>query len=79
MPWHLSESLAVLPSLASQVALQSYQVLALFLIANMLTTCCFLPVVSGVYDCTHKWVSETGAIIGCVSGIFFTCIYGAGE
>lgn len=54
-------------------------VLGLFLIANMVTTCCFMPVLSGVWRVTGKYVTETAAIVGCCVSIFTLCAYGAGR
>ncbi|KAJ9528615.1 hypothetical protein QJQ45_020409, partial [Haematococcus lacustris] len=65
------------------VALQGYPILSLFLITNMLTTCCFLPMLSGIlggaWPSTKRWITESAALCGCFTAILTTCGYGAGR
>eukprot|EP00798_Chlamydomonas_sp_ICE-L_P029076 gene29076-32284_t len=58
------------------IALQNYPVINLFLISNMITTCCFIPVVIGIV--TDKIVSESAAIFSCVTAILTALAYGIG-
>jgi hypothetical protein len=58
---------------------QSFNILQLFLITNMLTTCWFLPVLAGLWDCTTNFVGETGAIFGGSVAVLTTLAYSIGR
>jgi SSS family solute:Na+ symporter len=61
------------------VACRKYQVLSLFLIANMLTTCWFLPLLSGLFDWSSEFVGETGVIFSGSAAVLSTIFYSAGR
>ena len=61
------------------VATRKYKVLQLFLIANMLTTCWFLPLLSGLFDWSTEFVGETGVLFSGSTAILSTIFYAAGR
>ncbi|KAI9144516.1 hypothetical protein BKA69DRAFT_1025752 [Paraphysoderma sedebokerense] len=50
--------------------------LNLFLIANILTSACFVPVVIGMFDLERKWISGYSVLFACLGGILSICGYG---
>ncbi|GAX81943.1 hypothetical protein CEUSTIGMA_g9371.t1 [Chlamydomonas eustigma] len=61
------------------VATQSFQILQLFLITNMLTTCWFIPVLCGLSDFTTDFVGETGVVFGGIVATLTTIAYSTGK
>lgn len=61
------------------VGTRKYKVLQLFLISNMLTTCWFLPLLSGMFDYTRDYVGETGVLFSGSAAILSTIFYSAGR
>ncbi len=60
-------------------AAQDYPILSLYLIPNMLTSCCFLPVLSGIFERTRTLVTETTVVFGCCFAVLSVCMYGGGR
>eukprot|EP00293_Proteomonas_sulcata_P008380 CAMPEP_0184313846 /NCGR_PEP_ID=MMETSP1049-20130417/68371_1 /TAXON_ID=77928 /ORGANISM="Proteomonas sulcata, Strain CCMP704" /LENGTH=195 /DNA_ID=CAMNT_0026631403 /DNA_START=59 /DNA_END=646 /DNA_ORIENTATION=- len=60
------------------IALQGYQVLSIFLVANMLCTCSALPLVLGTWDTPRGryYVSEGGFLFSLVCTIGTVSLYG---
>uniref|UniRef100_A0A7R9V1J1 Uncharacterized protein n=1 Tax=Chlamydomonas euryale TaxID=1486919 RepID=A0A7R9V1J1_9CHLO len=59
------------------VATQKYSILQLFLIANMLGVCWFLPVLSGLWDFTTDFVGENGCLFSGSFAVLWSVFYGA--
>lgn len=57
---------------------QKYTILQLFLVANMLTTCWFLPLLAGLWDVTTDFVGESGAVFGGSISILTSLAYSSG-
>lgn len=53
------------------VALQGYNILQLFLLANLITTTSTLPLIAGIIPgrSVQKWVTPTSALSGCFVGM----------
>ena len=62
-------------------ALNGYSVLSLFLIANMVCVCCFMPVMLGLWNSPlgRKLITESGLIFSCTIAILTVCAYGVGN
>ena len=45
----------------------------------MATTCSFLPVLLGLWDCTHQYITESAAIFGIVVAYLTCTAYGIGR
>lgn len=56
-----------------------YTILSLFVITNVLCSCCFIPVCVGLSERIRPYVSETCAMAGCFCGILSVSAYGAGS
>ncbi|MEW5319668.1 MAG: hypothetical protein WDW38_010808 [Sanguina aurantia] len=61
------------------VSFQGYTILSLFVITNVLCSCCFIPVCVGLSERIRPYVSETCAMAGCFVGILSVSAYGAGS
>lgn len=63
------------------VSLQGYPVLNLFLVANMLCICCFLPVLLGLWDgpLGRRVMTQGAMISGCVVAMLALMAYGIGD
>ncbi|KAI8928060.1 hypothetical protein BC831DRAFT_450236 [Entophlyctis helioformis] len=58
------------------VGLQGYDIIRLFLIGNMVTTCCFLPFAAGLIPALNGIVSGTSAILACIFSFFSVAVLG---
>jgi len=64
------------------LALWNGRVLSIFLTANMVGTCTFLPVVIGGFMDNDDWkpvLSETPYILSCITSVLVTTAYGVGR
>ncbi|KAG2437853.1 hypothetical protein HXX76_005471 [Chlamydomonas incerta] len=61
------------------ISLQGFQVLALFLITNMLTTCMFLLIGLGLSERLKGFVTETSVIVGFCTAMLTVTAYGIGK
>ncbi|KAG2497326.1 hypothetical protein HYH03_004490 [Edaphochlamys debaryana] len=61
------------------IALQGYQVLALFLMANTLTVCAFLMLSLGLVDRLQPYFSETAVIVGFSVAMLTVTAFGIGK
>ncbi|KAI9136790.1 hypothetical protein BKA69DRAFT_1042257 [Paraphysoderma sedebokerense] len=50
--------------------------LNLFLIGNILSTSCFIPVISGVFDPQRRWVSGYSVMFSCIMAIISVSVFG---
>jgi hypothetical protein len=51
------------------IATRSFQVLALFLVGNLLSCCAILPLIFGLIPRFRAFFSETGFVLGIISGV----------
>lgn len=58
---------------------QGYKVLDLFLITNLLCTCCVVPVALGALDSLKPFLTESAMLMGCWTGILTLTAYGIGK
>ncbi|KAK9721735.1 hypothetical protein K7432_003202 [Basidiobolus ranarum] len=58
------------------VALGGYPVLNLYLLANLVATCCALPVLLGVSRRVKDYVTPGSVLFGCLTGFFSILVYG---
>ncbi len=56
-----------------------YPILSLFLISNMLTTCCFLLVALGLWERAKPYVTESGLVFGFCVAMLTCTAYGIGD
>ncbi|GIL45946.1 hypothetical protein Vafri_3056 [Volvox africanus] len=61
------------------ISLQGYKILSLFLITNLLTTCCFLLVVLGLSARLKPYLSETALVFGFSVAMLTVTAYGIGR
>ncbi|KAK9712785.1 hypothetical protein K7432_006915 [Basidiobolus ranarum] len=59
------------------ISLKGYQVIDLFLLSNLVTTCFILPIFSGLWEGPGRHMVNTASVlIGCVSGFASVMVYG---
>ena len=58
------------------VGIQGYNIASIFLIANMMTTCSFFPMVFGMIPFFDDLISEYGALFSNVFSFFMVMVYG---
>jgi len=60
------------------IGTQNFNVLALFLVTNLLCCCCAIPLGLGTVDRLKPYLSESAMLSGCVTGILTLTAYGIG-
>ncbi|GFR42610.1 hypothetical protein Agub_g3541 [Astrephomene gubernaculifera] len=61
------------------ISLQGYRILSLFLMTNMLTTCCFLLVALGLSERLKRFFTESALVFGFAVSMLTVTAYGIGR
>jgi len=61
------------------IGFQNFKVLNLFLVTNLLCTCCALPLALGTVDRLKPYLTESAMLSGCCTAILVLTAYGIGK